>query len=83
MKSKKPSEKSHAILEALAKGHSCTQILADDPTLTYRDIFHAAAEMPENQRKRKGSRAIAEGWQNHAKSGWQPAKNEAVTKVRD
>ena len=83
MKSKKLGEKSHAILEALAKGHSCTQILAGDPTLTYHDIFHAAAEIPENQRNRKGSIAGAEGWQNLAKSPWQPAKNEAMTKARD
>jgi hypothetical protein len=39
--------------------------------------------MPENQCHRKWSRATAEGWQKHAKSGWQPAKNEAMTKVRD
>ena len=66
MKSNRLSEKTHAILEALAEGRSCTQILVDDPTLTYRDIFRAAAEMPENQRRRKGSeqsRKLAESGQ--------------------
>ena len=83
MKSKRVSDKSQAILDALAKGRSCTQILADDPTLTFRDIFRAAAEAPENQRSRKWSRAMAEGWQQKAQSGWRPAGNEAMTKVTD
>ena len=83
MKSNRLNEKSHAILEALAGGHSCEQILADDPTLTYHDIFRAAAEMPENQRHLGLSRATAEGWPNHAQSGWLPEKNEAMTKARD
>ena len=34
------------ILEAIAAGHSCEQILAADRTLTYHDIFHAIAEAP-------------------------------------
>ncbi|HWW01474.1 MAG TPA: hypothetical protein VNZ64_17385 [Candidatus Acidoferrum sp.] len=46
MRWKKLSQKSRDILGAIAKGDSCKQILADDPTLTYHDIFHAAAESP-------------------------------------
>ena len=40
----KLSKKSRNILGAMAQGNSCKQILADDPTLTCRDIFHAAGE---------------------------------------
>lgn len=38
------SEKSRAILEAIARGHSYEQILVQDLAWTYQDIFHAAAE---------------------------------------
>lgn len=34
------------ILQAIAAGRSCEQILAADHTLTYHDIFHAVAEAP-------------------------------------
>ena len=83
MKSNRLSDKSHAIVAALANGRSCEQILAADPTLTYHDIFRAAAEMPENQRILKLSIPAVEGWQHHAKSGWRTAKNAAMPKARD
>jgi hypothetical protein len=38
--------KLNSILEAIASGHSCEQILATDRTLSYHDIFHAIAEAP-------------------------------------
>jgi len=38
------SEKSRAILEAIAKGHTYEQILVQDLAWTYHDIFRAAAE---------------------------------------
>jgi hypothetical protein len=41
------SEKSRAILEAIAKGHSYEQILVQDLAWTYRDIFQAVAEALE------------------------------------
>ena len=41
------SQKSRAILEAVAEGHSHEQILAHNPDLTYKDIFRAAAEALE------------------------------------
>jgi hypothetical protein len=41
------SEKSHAILEAVAKGHTYEQILVQDLAWTYHDIFRAAAEALE------------------------------------
>jgi hypothetical protein len=36
----------NGILEAIASGRSCEQILAADHTLSYHDIFHAVAEAP-------------------------------------
>jgi hypothetical protein len=46
MESKEQRERLKGILEALAAGRSCEQILAADRTLTYHDIFHAAAAAP-------------------------------------
>ena len=42
------SEKSRAILQAIAKGHTYEQILVQDLAWTYHDIFRAAAEGLEN-----------------------------------
>jgi hypothetical protein len=83
VKPRRLSDTSQAILEALAKGRSCEQILAADHALTYHDIFRAAAEMPENQRNRRWPKATREGWQYQAKSGWPAPENEASTKARD
>lgn len=41
------SDKSRAILEAIAKGHTYEQILVQDLAWTYHDIFQAAAEALE------------------------------------
>jgi hypothetical protein len=41
------SEKSRAILEAIAAGHTYEQILVQELAWTYHDIFHAAAEAIE------------------------------------
>lgn len=41
------SEKSRAILEAIAKGKSYEQILVQKPAWTYKDIFAAAVEALE------------------------------------
>jgi len=46
MQPKEQRERLKGILEALAAGRTCEQILAADRTLTYHDIFHAAAEAP-------------------------------------
>ena len=40
------SEKSRAILKALATGLSYEQVLADDDTLTAHDVFRALSESP-------------------------------------
>jgi hypothetical protein len=49
----KLSKKSRNILTALADGHPCEQILAEDRTVTSHDIFHAAAESPTRFWKKK------------------------------
>ena len=41
------SEKSRAILQAIAEGHTYEQILVQDLAWTYHDIFQAAAEALE------------------------------------
>ena len=46
MESNETRRKLNGILEALASGRSCEQILAEDLTLSYHDIFHAVAEAP-------------------------------------
>ncbi len=43
----KLNEKSRAILEAIAEGHSFDQILSRKPELSYNDIFCAAGEALE------------------------------------
>jgi len=51
------SEKSRAILEAIAKGHTYEQILVQDLAWTYHDIFQAAAEALEDQRTTADSKS--------------------------
>lgn len=77
------SDKSQAILKALAQGRSCDQILAADRTLTYHDIFRAAAELPETQRNPQWPGGTRNRWQHQAKSGGRGAEKDAATKVRD
>lgn len=46
MKANHLMAKRDRILEAIASGRSCEQILASDRTLSYHDIFHAVTEVP-------------------------------------
>jgi hypothetical protein len=46
MEPKEVRAKLNSILEAIASGRTCEQILAADRSLSYRDIFHAVAEAP-------------------------------------
>ncbi len=48
--------KLHRILEAIAAGHTCEEILAADQTLSYHDIFHAIAEAPTSYWERAPAR---------------------------
>jgi hypothetical protein len=52
---KEPSNKSRGILKALAAGRTCEQILARNRTVTYHDVFHAAAEAPTKFWKKKSA----------------------------
>ena len=45
------AKKSRDILKAIAAGQSWEQILMDDSTLTYHDIFHSLAEGPTSRRR--------------------------------
>jgi hypothetical protein len=47
MEPNKLSDKSRAILEAIAKGHTYEQILVQELAWTYHDIFQAASEALE------------------------------------
>jgi hypothetical protein len=46
MRLKYLSEKSRAVLKALAKGRSYRQLLATNRTLTSHDVFRALSESP-------------------------------------
>ncbi|HOX56405.1 MAG TPA: hypothetical protein P5205_07025 [Candidatus Paceibacterota bacterium] len=46
METKELRAKLNSILDAIAAGRTCEQILAADQTLSYHDIFHAVAEAP-------------------------------------
>ncbi len=46
MEPKELREKLNGILQAIAAGRSCEEILAADRSLRYHDVFHAVAEAP-------------------------------------
>ena len=46
MEPKELRAKLNGILEAIAAGRTCEEILAGDRSLSYHDIFHAVAEAP-------------------------------------
>ncbi len=56
MKLNELSQKSRDIVIALGQGHSCEKILARNRTLTYHDIFRAAAEIRTNDSADPASR---------------------------
>jgi len=51
------TEKSRAILEAIAKGHTYEQILVQDLAWTYHDIFQAAAEALDVAKAERGGKS--------------------------
>jgi hypothetical protein len=57
MEPKQAGQKVNGILEAIAAGRTCEQILARDRTLTYHDIFHAVAEAPTTYWEKSGRSA--------------------------
>ncbi len=68
MRPNKTSQKAQEILKAIAKGHSCEQILARDRTLTYHDIFRSVSEVPTSHWKKNREGGSAKGWQEVARS---------------
>jgi hypothetical protein len=70
----KMDKKSQDILKAISAGTSCEQILADDGTLTYHDIFHALTEAPTNHWKKTSAKGTAEGLFGEASSGRPPVR---------
>ena len=68
METKNPSSKLDGILEAIATGRTCEQILQADPTLSYHDIFHAIAEAPTGFWRR----AAATGLDGHSPDTFDP-----------
>jgi hypothetical protein len=58
--------KSQKILKAITAGHSCDQILANDGTLTYHDIFHVVKEVPTSFWTRESAGKPGKGFSGHA-----------------
>jgi uncharacterized protein YciW len=54
------TERSRAILEAIAHGHAYEQILVQDLTLTYHDIFQAAVEALDVAKAERGGKSYDE-----------------------
>jgi hypothetical protein len=59
MDAKEHRAKLNGILEAIAAGRTCEQILAADVTLSYHDIFHAVAEAPTGYWRRAAATSPA------------------------
>lgn len=74
MESTNQRHKLNGILEAIAAGQSCEQILAGDCKLTYHDIFHAIAEAPTSYWVRSSARNKPAGSQPTPRSARIPAK---------
>jgi hypothetical protein len=65
--------KKSRILKALVGGYSCEQILADERTLTYHDIFHAIAEAPTSYWRKNSAGTPSQTWSDDANSVRKPA----------
>jgi hypothetical protein len=61
MDPKEHRAKLNGILEAIAAGRTCEQILTSDRTLSYHDIFHAVAEAPTGYWRRAAATSPAAG----------------------
>jgi len=73
METKEPRKKLNGILEAIASGQSCEQILRADRTLSYHDIFHAVAEAPTTY----WDKASLQSPGNRSRRGASPARTPA------
>lgn len=85
MPSPELSEKSKAILEAIAEGHSYEQILSTRIAHTYNDIFRAAAEALDLAYQSKPGRTYEERMQEiqaeypRAYGKWSDAEDAQLT----
>jgi hypothetical protein len=77
MEPKELREKLNGILDAIAAGRSCEQILAADRTLCYHDIFHAVAEAPTTHWDKPAARNKGKGSPQTTHSARTPAKQRA------
>ena len=68
-------ERLNRILQAIAAGRSCEQILTADPSLSYHDIFHAIAEAPTTYWTRISARRDPKGSGAPAHPSPAPAKH--------
>jgi len=53
----KKNKKSREILKELARGRTCEQVVANDTTVTYHDVFHAVSEAPTSHWRKKAVKA--------------------------
>jgi hypothetical protein len=74
---KQTRQKLDGILQAIAAGRSCEQILAEDRTLCYHDIFHAIAEAPTSHWEKSATENPATGLPSRANLSRTPAKQRA------
>jgi hypothetical protein len=58
--------KKSRILGALAAGCSCEQLLAEDRSLSYHDIFHAIAEAPTSYWRKGSAGSPGRKWSDEA-----------------
>jgi hypothetical protein len=77
MEPKTQRAKLNGILEAIAAGHTCEEILAADHTLSYRDIFHAVAEAPTSYWERAVATNSEAGAVRRVSSPRTPVKQRA------
>ena len=70
-------QKLDGILQAIAAGRSCAEILADDQTLCYHDIFHAIAEAPTSYWYRIGEGRAGKAVPREANLARTPAHQRA------
>ena len=74
MTTKRSSNKTRAILKAIADGNSLEQILGRHSTLNYHDIFRAAAQAPARHWRHQGVRVTTPGWLDCAWAGKEARK---------
>ena len=77
MEPKELRAKLEGILQAIADGRSCEQILASDRTLSYRHIFHAVAEAPTTFWDNTRAKGKSNGALRESSARRTPAKQRA------